>query len=219
VVPQRDWVEWHDEYERPGSSLVRRLEIVQRRIVGALDAAPPGPIAVVSMCAGQGRDLIGATSTHPRRDDVRARLVELDRSNVGIARRAAAAHELHGFEVVPGDASLTSAYEGAVPAHLVLVCGVFGNISDDDIRRTIRHLPMLCRPGAVVIWTRHRREPDLTPTIRRWFAERSFEELAFDTEPGYAFGVGTCRLVGDPAVFSRDVRLFAFVGDGSAAAF
>ncbi|GHD35622.1 hypothetical protein GCM10010335_31060 [Streptomyces galbus] len=30
------------------------------------------------MCAGQGRDLIGVLAGHPRRDDVRARLVELD---------------------------------------------------------------------------------------------------------------------------------------------
>jgi hypothetical protein len=31
-----------------------------------------------------------------------------------------------------------------------------------------------------VIWTRHRRPPDLTPRIRAWFTSAGFEELAFD---------------------------------------
>jgi hypothetical protein len=38
----------------------------------------------------------------------------------------------------------------------------------------------MCRPGGTVIWTRHRRPPDLTPQIRAWFAASGFDELAFD---------------------------------------
>ena len=34
-----------------------------------------------------------------------------------------------------------------------------------------------------MIWTRHRREPDLTPQIRDWFPASGFEEIAFDA-PG-----------------------------------
>ena len=37
-----------------------------------------------------------------------------------------------------GDASTTSAYRGAVPADLVLACGIFGNVSDEDIQRAAR---------------------------------------------------------------------------------
>jgi hypothetical protein len=40
-----------------------------------------------------------------------------------------------------------------VPAEIVLVCGLFGNLSDADIRRTIRHLPVLCTDRASVLWT------------------------------------------------------------------
>ena len=40
-------------------------------------------------------------------------------------------------EVVIGDAGISDAYEGACPAHLVLSCGVFGNVSPQDIRSTI----------------------------------------------------------------------------------
>src|SRR5690242_9608866 len=180
-----DWVRWHDPYEDPGSSLSRRLARVRSRIADALDAAPPGPVPVLSMCAGQGRDLVPVVAAHPRRDDVRAVLVELDPGNTAVAAEAAARAGLPGVEVVTGDASSTSAYAGAVPAELALVCGVFGNLSDGDVRRTIAELPALVRPGGTVIWTRHRGAPDLTPAIRQWFAAEGFTEAGFDTEPGY----------------------------------
>jgi hypothetical protein len=34
-----------------------------------------------------------------------------------------------------------------------------------------------------VIWTRNRREPDLTPQVRAWFTAAGFEEVAFEA-PG-----------------------------------
>jgi hypothetical protein len=46
-----------------------------------------------------------------------------------MAREAAKKAALGGVEVITGDASIPSAYDGAVPADLVLVCGVFGNIT------------------------------------------------------------------------------------------
>lgn len=163
---QRDWWEWHRPYDEPGSFLARRLDIVQQRVREALDRCRPGAIRAVSMCAGQGRDLIGVLVEHPRRHDVTARLVELDPRNVRVARAHIRAAGITGIEVFEGDASPTDVYDGFVPADLVLVCGVFGNISAADIQATIHQLPTLCAAGATVIWTRHRLEPDITPTIR-----------------------------------------------------
>ena len=88
-VTERDWYTWHHDYDEPGTALARRLAAVQDQIRTALDAAPPGPLHAVSLCAGQGRDLIGALAGHPRRDDVSARLVELDPRNAAAARAAA----------------------------------------------------------------------------------------------------------------------------------
>jgi len=207
----RDCHEWHREYDEPGSPLTIRLALVQRRIRDALDAAPPGPIQVVSACAGQGRDVLGVLVDHPRRDDVRARLVELDAGLAETARDAAGDFALSGIDVITGDASTTSAYEGAVPAQLVLFCGVFGNVSDDDIRRSISYLPMLCAPAATVIWTRHRKSPDLTPTVRKWFAETGFDEVAFDAPEEVYVGVGTHRLVAPPNPFEPGIQLFTFL--------
>jgi hypothetical protein len=209
-----DWLEWHAPYDDPASPLSRRLAIVQQRAREAIDRAPPGPVRVISICAGQGRDVVGALADHPRRDDVVARLVELDRRNVELARASVDAAGLDRVEVIEADASITSIYDGLVPAALVLVCGVFGNIRHDDIHRTIATLPSLCTPGATVCWTRHRRPPDVTPDVRRWFAEAGFEELHFDTAEDVAFGIGTARFVGEPEPFRPGVRMFTFIGDG-----
>ncbi|MFL6140291.1 MAG: hypothetical protein ACJ72N_00285 [Labedaea sp.] len=204
----RDWVAWHDEYDDPRSSLHQRLELVQRRIRDALDAQPPGPIRVLSMCAGQGRDLLGVLATHPRRDDVHARLVELDPDNAGQARHSAAPFPNVG--VSTGDAAATSAYADVVPVNLALVCGVFGNITDADIRRTIVELPHLCAPGATVIWTRHRQPPDLTPAIRSWFTDAGFAEIACEGGQDNWIGVGTNRFSGTPLPYRPDLHLFEF---------
>jgi hypothetical protein len=210
-VAERDWAEWHREYDDPGSLLSRRLELVQGHLRAELDRAPAGDIRLISLCAGQGRDVIGVLAGHPRRGDVRARLVELDERNVAFARQAARAAGLDGVEVLRADAGVTDVCVGAVPAEIVVVCGVFGNISVSDIQATVAALPSLCAPGALVLWTRHRGTPDLTPTIRSWFGEAGFREEAFDVSQDGFMAVGAHRLTGEPAALMPGQRLFTFV--------
>jgi CheY-like chemotaxis protein len=186
------------------------LVLVQRQVCAVLDRAARGPVRAISICAGQGHDLIGVLADHPQRADVTARLVELDEQNVLFARRTAHAAGLDAVEVVAADASITDAYAGAVPADLILLCGVFGNISQADIANTIRHLPRLCAPAATVIWTRHRHPPDHTPYIRETFERAGFHELAFEDSP--PFGVGANRLLASPQPFQEGLRLFEFIG-------
>lgn len=211
---ERDWVEWHRPYDVPGSSLAVRLGLVQAHIKRALDGAPAGEIRIISMCAGQGRDIIGAVRKHPRRADVRARLVELDPRNTAIARELADSADLGFVETVTGDASVSDAYIGAAPARVVLACGIFGNISDDDIRGCVGLLPMLCEPGATVVWTRHRRPPDVTPEIRKWFSEAGFAGLGWDEPADLPYvGVGAQRWCGEGGVVRGGVGFFRFAGD------
>jgi hypothetical protein len=204
-----EWVEWHTGYA-PGTPLARRLALVQDRIRTALDDRPRGPIHIISMCAGDGRDILGVLTEHPRRPDVSARLVELD-PELASRARVGAAEVSAMVEVVTGDASITSAYSGAVPADIVLVCGVFGNVSDDDIHHTVDQLPSLCAPNATVIWTRGTFEPDLTATIRVWFMEAGFTELDFVAIPDTTLGVGANRLSAPPRAFEPGIRLFTFL--------
>ncbi len=214
------WVRWHESYEDPASPLSLRLRLVQSMVRDVLDGVPaphPGPIRVVSLCAGQGRDVIDVVSTHPRGADVSALLVELDPALVSFARdRAAAAGVADQVRIVEGDASLCRWYGDGVPADLVLVCGVFGNISRGDITRTIQALPGFCRQGSQVIWTRHRRPPDGTPAIRADFAAAGFGEVAFEAPDGYILSVGRHRLEVEPppGAFDPAFKLFDFVGDG-----
>lgn len=209
----RDWVAWHAAYDDPASSLSARLRAVRSRLAEALDQAPPGPLRLLSLCAGQGRDVIGVLPGHPRRADVRAVLVESDPGNSAVARRAAAQAGLTGVEVREADAGVAASFADVLPADVLLLCGIFGNISSHDIRRTVTAAPGLCAAGATVLWTRHRRPPDLTPRIREWFAQAGFEEVAFDEVGGEALGsVGAHRLRLPPAAPRRlpSGRLFRF---------
>ena len=163
------------------------------------------------MCAGQGHDVFGVLPEHPRREDVTAVLVELDPRNIEAARATAERTGLTQVEIIDGDAAISDVYAPFVPADIVLACGIFGNISDQDLERTVRNLSMLCRSGASVIWTRHRNEPDLTPQIRSWFAESGFEEVSFDAIDNESkSGIGTVHLVGGPLPFQRGFRFFTF---------
>lgn len=204
-----DWRAWHEKYDDPGSELSRRLVAVQTQVRAALERAPVGTVPVISLCAGQGRDLLDVLEDHPRRADVRARLVELDPELAAYARERAPEQ----VEVVTGDASLTDHYDGMVPAEVVLLCGIFGNITDADIERTVAASPQLCRTGATVIWTRHREDPDLVPTICGWFEEHGFERVwVSDKDAG--FGVGVHRFTGVPEPLVTGRSLFSFAPGG-----
>lgn len=204
-----DWAAWHDPYRDPASALSRRLEVVQNQIRRALPPRSQTPFRVLSLCAGRGDDLIGVLSRRADAGMVRARLIERDPRNVRALARSARAARLE-LEIVEGDAADPKLYGGAVPVGLVLLCGVLGNISDDDARTTVMAMPELCQTGGTVVWTRSRRAPDRTPLIRRWFADAGFAEVAFIAPEDELFSVGACRFLGEPQPLGS-TRLFRFI--------
>ncbi|MFJ6392861.1 class I SAM-dependent methyltransferase [Streptomyces sp. NPDC091972] len=206
-----DWGTWHDQYDVADSWMARRLRAVQAQVRAALSDAPAGGLKVISLCAGDGRDLLDVLADHPRRGSVRTRLVELDPRNTEAAAERAGRAGLRQVEVVTGDASLVDHYEDLAPADLVLICGVFGNITDADMERTIAACNQLCRTGGTVIWTRHRAAPDRVPLICEWFEAQDFE-LRWLSAADVGFGVGAHRFVGAPQPLRRGTRLFEFVG-------
>ncbi len=208
--PDDRWLHWHAAYDDPTSAQTRRLRLVQEQIRVMLDTAPAGPIRVLSLCAGQGRDLLEVLQDHPRRADVSARLVELDPRLVAVARASAGDINAARIEIVEGDAGTTEAAVGMAPVSLLLLAGIFGNVPDADIERTARATPMLCASGATVIWTRSRRPPDLTPTIRRWFVEAGIEEVTFIAPPDELYSVWVGRCLAEPQLLRRNERLFTF---------
>ncbi len=207
----RDWVQWHAAYDDPASALSARLDRVRAHLWRAIEQAPAGQVQLVSLCAGQGHDVLGVLPGHPRRGDVTAVLVESDRRNAELARRHADEAGLAQVDVRQADASRPGDFADALPAGILLLCGIFGNISASDIRRTVLAAPALCSAGGTVIWTRHRRPPDLTPQVRAWFTAAGFEEAAFDAlDTSSLTAVGAARLRGAPLAAPSAQPLFTF---------
>lgn len=206
----RDYVAWHHAYDDPASSLSARLRHVQGHIAGWLDRTP-GSVRVLSACAGQGHDILGVLEERTSdRGRVSGALVELDPTNAAIARARADRLGLD-VSVLERDAGTTGSYVGLVPADLVLLSGIMGNITAEDIERLVHVSRQLCAPGATVIWTRGAQEPDLGPDIRRWFAETGFDEVSCDEWiEGTGLRVGVERLAAEPEPLVPGQHIFTF---------
>lgn len=209
-----NWYEWHDLYNSD-ARLQQRLQIVREYIWSAIDASPPGIIRVVSACAGDGRDLLGTLASHPRKSDVHGRLVEL---NPELAQQGQDKIESAGLsqqlEFVNGDATNSSSYIGAVPADIIIVCGIFGNLdSESELKRLIGNLPKLAKKGSFAIWTRgHTDGIAHSETVRKVFREAEFEEVNFRLTLTGDMGVGIHRYLGEGLPLPQNQQLFVFSG-------
>ena len=61
-----------------------------------------------------------------------------------------------------------------------------------------------------MIWTRHRRPPDLTPAIRGWYTAAGCTSLGFWSGGPGGFGVGAELLEGATGPLDRSQPLFVF---------
>jgi hypothetical protein len=198
-----DWRAWHADYDDPSTSLSRRLEVVRTRVRDTLASRPAGgQWRILSLCSGDGRDLLPEMAGSDK-GALRAVLVEQDNVLAGDAAATASRLGLERVSVVVGDAGETATFIQHVPADLVLLCGIFGNISEHDIAVTVNATPSMLRDGGTVIWTRGSSDPDLRPRVRRWFIDAGLGEISFDSEPD-GFGVGVARA---PARRRRPPRL------------
>jgi hypothetical protein len=206
----RDYERWHERYDDPASDLSWRLGVVRGHIRDALDGRE-GPVRALSLCAGDGRDLLGVLAERADAGRVRAVLVEVHPAIAERAREAAAAAGLGAsVEVRTADAGETAAWADAVPAELVLLVGIMGNITDEDLARTIASAPALCAPGATLVWTRGRAIGDRNDVVRARLAAAGFAELAYDVlDEDTLPAVGAVRYDGPPASLPRG-RLFTF---------
>ncbi len=209
-----DWVDWHRQYDDPDSDLSRRRRSVQSAIRDWIAQASDGPLRIVSACAGDGLDLLEVLAEQPDPDRFSARLLEIDEGLAGRAEQQARRRGLAGVDVVRADAGVTGSYAGAVPADLVMLCGVFGNLTDEDARWTIESARRLCAGGAHVVWTRgsppDRDAVEPTVALREWFAEAGFEQVSLDMPGDSGYRVGVHRLVAPPAPLVLGRQLFTF---------
>jgi hypothetical protein len=209
----RDYLKWHDAYDDPSSDLFWRLRQVQAYIRQALDHLR-GPVTVISLCAGDGRDVLQVLADRDDSARVRTTLIELHPVLAQRARTFAVEAGMIGVTVRSRDAGNTTAYVGAIPADLVLMVGIFGNISDDDVRRTIQTAPQLCRPGATLLWSRSTNGTDQNASVRAWLADAGFAELDYresNRDRGERAALGSARYDGPPQPFVPGRQVFTFL--------
>lgn len=220
VNATRDYEDWHRRYDDAGSGLSWRLQRVRHHLGDALDRHP-GETHVVSICAGDGRDLLGVLADRSDAERVSAVLLELHPGLAQRARDTAAAAGLARVEVRAVDAGVTDSYLGAVPADIVLMVGVFGNVTDDDLGRLIAFAPQLCRPGATLVWSRGRSfsralpgvtSGDLNNEVRARFVAAGFSELGYEEhDADHLPALGVVRYDGPAVELDVGQPLFTFV--------
>ena len=213
----RDYLTWHEQYDDPSSSLPRRLALVRAAIRAELDARP-GPVRVVSLCAGDGRDLLGTLAGRDDAGRVSATLVEVLPDLVERAREAAAGLAAD-VEVVRGDAGASDTYAdlATVPADVVLLVGVLGNVTDLDVATLVAALPQLCAPGAS--WCgAGAAAPTAPPTLRAAGARGVHRRRLRRGEPHAVrrrddhTALGVVRYDGPAVPLGRGAQWFTFVG-------
>jgi len=202
----RDWHEWHRQYDDPDSALSWRLEEVRRQLGADLDAraaAGERSVRLLSLCAGDGRDTIPVLAARPGLE-VDACLVELD-PELADAARAAAADAGLAVDVRTADAGAFDTVRDRLMGDVLMLCGIFGNVSDADVEHCVSAARALVRPGGTVIWTRGSRVGPNDPSdqtgdpaewVRGLFASAGFEEVAFAAPAEASSRVGVCRHAG-----------------------
>ena len=210
-----DWNQWHADYDT-SPSLQARLQFVCRQLSAALNECPPGPIHIISICAGDSRDLLTTLREHPRRNDVAAVLIDTDSNSLArgrqMAKGAGLDTQLHFLEA---DASPATTYSEFGHADLVLMSGFLGHLRHSDALNLIANLPALCKTGGSVIWNRHlvlHEGREQVTRIREEFRRRNFEEKSFETTTEDGFAVGRARFAGKPEPLDPARKFFEFVG-------
>lgn len=207
----RDWLRWYGDYDDPTSSLARRLEGVKRRLTEALDGAASTVPTILSLCAGDGRDVIPVIAARPTTSPVTAILVENNHTLANRARGASAAVGCSQVQVRCRDAGDPASFADVLPVDVLMLCGIFGNIEHRTVKDIIDLIPRLVVLGGYVIWTRGGSEPDRRPEVRHWFRAAGLDEVAFDGAPErYGVGLNQLCLTSAPANWALPDHIFTF---------
>jgi len=189
-----------------------RLSVVQAHLTECLEVAPAGPLRIVSVCAGDGRDVIGVLRSHPRRTEVTAWLVELDRVSVTAGIQLTTSEGLgKSVNFLHKDATAFETYLQIAPSDILLVCGVWGHVPVDERSQLVYALSCFCRPGGTVIWTcGAKKGGNRVQAIQSLFTGSSWECVRLSSTPDQRWAVATHRYCGPPNALPRSGPIFNF---------
>ena len=109
------------------------------------------------------------------------------------------------MDVRTADAGSLHSFRDRMMGDVLMLCGIFGNISDADVEHCVDAARALVQPGGTVIWTRGSRvgsgDPseetgDAAEWVRGLFVAAGFEEIAYVAPADASYRVGVCRAVG-----------------------
>jgi hypothetical protein len=202
---------WSDTaYQK--QSYQQRLLLVQRHLSESLDVAPCGTVRILSMFAGDGRDVVNVLGKHPRRGEVLAWLVERNSQSVASGIRRSAEVGLGTVTTfLEKDATQYAAYHGLAPAHIVLLCGVWGHVPIRERGELIQALASLCAPGGVVIWTRGiSKGITQLQQIHELYRGKAWERVCIRFTPANDWAVATYRYRGPAIDRPEQGQIFQF---------
>ena len=215
-----DWHNWHNAYDQ-NPALKKRLVLVRKHLSRCLDRSAPGEIRIISVCAGDGRDILRTLADHKRRADARAHLVELDPKLVADGRNACAALELlSNIDFMNEDATDPRSYRGAAPANVVMMCGMLGLVDLAELPNVVRAMQALCAHNGHVVWTRRldwRNGVQHMKALQKLMLQAGFTQATLSVTSFGAllsktrkpsFAVGTHRFGGEPIALPESERLF-----------
>ena len=207
---QRSWSDWHRMYQN-NEALKTRLDLVRQTLRAVLDARPSGRIRLVSICAGDGRDVLEVVATHPRRSDIEAWLLDSDAPSVARGLTAVASLGLaRPVHFRRADAAAAQSYIDIVPADILLASGFIGRLTFGELEHFAACLPAFCNAGTELIWSRHVRGNqgvDIS-RVRELFRMHQFDERAFAIASTNGYAVGWQRFAGTAISLDPKMRLF-----------
>jgi hypothetical protein len=216
-----DWHNWHTAYEH-NPALQKRLALVRKHLLRCLDRSAPGEVRIISVCAGDGRDVLSTLADHRRLGDARVRLVELDPNLVADGENACRSLRVSKHvEFVIGDATHPAPYRAVAPAHIVLMCGMLGLVDLAELPNVVRAMQALCAHQGYVVWTRRLDWRDgmrQTMVLQGLLAKAGFTRAALNLTSfgallsrrlGPTFAVVTHRYDGQSVALPESGHLFA----------
>jgi SAM-dependent methyltransferase len=194
------------------SSYRLRLGEVQAHLSRCLDEAAPGPVYIVSLCAGDGRDVTGTLEAHPRRSDVEAWLVERDWKSVEAGIQSAAGKELRDHvHFILGDATNYATYANLSVCDIVVFCGVLGHVMPCEKAETVKRVAQFCKPGGAIVWTRGlKRGKSRVSDVERLFDQALCEKVRSSVTADGKWGIVTHRYMGPAVERPKCGRIFNF---------